>query len=148
MDVLQRYRAYLIAVGRRVAVRLCRKQGTADSREVTDFMERTGYLAGYTGKYCWVGAVFNASRTFEWTGNYRTHTNEKRNNHEQVLRVWKLRDNFEMPAAPGPKPPPLPKQKTDKEIIKDLEAKVARLQAAVKTWKQRATKLKRQRTKT
>jgi hypothetical protein len=125
MQVLKRWRGYLIAMGRVCAVELCREFGTTNSRQVTDEMERRGLLEGYVGGYYWVGAVFNKSDLFVATGEHVVHSNPARNNHEQLLRVWRLLPggNPTLDIPPRPAAMDQPARKYDQ--IAELKATIA-----------------------
>jgi len=101
MDLLRSKRAYLISLGRFFAGQIAQKNGKVHSREVRAAMDATGVFSSYNGvgDY-WLGAVFNNSPFFEWTGDWCTYKDDQRNIHERTVKVWRLRDGKVVPSRP------------------------------------------------
>jgi len=109
MELLKRYRGYLIEVGRYEAWLICKQNGDVRSRQVRDRMSALGLLHPEIGEH-WLGSIFHKSSCFEPTGKtYNPPQNASRNYHGgAVQRVWKLRDVntfMEQPRWYGAPPP-------------------------------------------
>lgn len=98
MDVLKKYRSYLIAMGRFAAGDIALRQGTVHSREVRQTLDDAGLLDPVCGDF-WLGAVFRGSY-FEWTGVWHTYTDSGRNIHERTIKVWRLVSLQHLPPRP------------------------------------------------
>lgn len=106
MDVLNTYRAFLIASGRWHALRIAYAHGTVVCRQVRKAMADAGLLDRYEhiGDY-WLGAVFH-SPLFEWTGEWFKYTDAARNIHERTVKIWRLSPLFGR--LPDDEPPTVP----------------------------------------
>lgn len=115
LSLLESRRAWLVSLARRVAVELCKRDGSSNSHAVLVEMRSRGMLDGYDGKHHWAGAIFAAPEIFVTTGELHKYSDRKgdRNVHERTIMVWKLArpdvtlDDVPLPCRPH-EPPPRP----------------------------------------
>jgi hypothetical protein len=80
--------ADLLAKGREIATEIATREGTVHSRKVLAAMGARGLVDPEKGQ-TWIGAVFRGG--FVWTGEWYTYSDQERNIHERMVKVWRLR---------------------------------------------------------
>lgn len=102
MALLQKFRAYLIAKGKREAAILAAAHGSVHSRALRSRLVELGVLTpelqNRVGDY-WLGAVFRG-HLWEWTGDRFTYSDKERNIHERTVKVWRLKHGAQLPPEP------------------------------------------------
>jgi len=91
--LLEDKRAWLIAMGKRIAIGLCKRDGgSTNSYYLRREMTARGLFDGYDGAFFFLSAVFCDPALFVWTGEYHSYSDRKgsRNVHERTIKVWHL----------------------------------------------------------
>lgn len=89
INVLKKTKSHLIAAGRAVAVEIALEQGEVHSRQMRAKMDERGMLPKGQSEF-WIGCIFRHS-DFVDTGKRYKYSDSKRNIHERVINVWRLK---------------------------------------------------------
>ena len=108
--MLEDKRPWLISMGKRVAIALCKRDGgLTNSHILRQEMNSRGMFDGYDGTYFWMSAVFCDKGFFVWDGTYFAYSDRPNNIHERTVKVWKLaRPDIKLEDVPLPCRPPKP----------------------------------------
>jgi hypothetical protein len=89
--LLEDKRAWLVAMGKRIAIGLCKRDGgTTNSRTLRQEMQARGLFDDYKGGFFWMSAVFCDDGIFTWDGTKTSYRDRANNIHEREIRNWKL----------------------------------------------------------
>jgi hypothetical protein len=109
--LLEGKRAWLIGFGKRIAIELCKRDGSTNSHVLRQTMQARGLFDGYKGGYFWMSAVFCDDGMFTWDGTYFSYRDRENNVHERTIKVWRLKDDriqpghVPLPCKPTEPPP-------------------------------------------